>query len=285
MIIALSGSTGFVGQAIIQKMRSLSLTFKIINRASFKRSDREFAEEYIEGSDVIINLAGSPVSRKWTAAYKQEILDSRVMTTRKISSAINLAKQKPSVFISASAIGIYDSVNTHTESSTAYADTFLAQVCTAWEKEAQNSQDFTRVVIFRTGLVVGRDGGALAKMHLPFSIGLGGKIGNGLQPVSFIHINDLVNAMLFTIENQSIRGIVNAVTPYPSFNEEFTDKLAKVLGQTSWLTIPAFALKMLYGEGAEILLEGQKVLPEKLEQAGFRFDFPTIQNALVQVYG
>ena len=285
MIIALSGSTGFVGQALIQKMRNQSLTVRVITRESFKKPDQAFVNEYIEGSDVVINLAGAPVSKKWTAAYKQEILDSRVITTRKISEAINLAQQKPSVFISASAIGIYDSMNTHTESSVAYADSFLAKVCMAWEREAQNSEPYTRVVIFRTGLVLGSGGGALAKMHFPFSIGLGGKIGNGEQPVSFIHLADLIAAILFTIENHSIRGIVNAVTPYPSDNAEFSEKLAKVFGQTNWLTIPAFALKMLYGEGAQILLEGQKVLPGILQQAGFRFKYPTIQNALVQIYG
>ena len=141
------------------------------------------------------------------------------------------------------------------------------------------------MVILRTGMVLGADGGALAKLHFPFSIGLGGKTGSGKQPVSFIHITDLVEAILFAIENQAIRGIVNAVTPYPVTNAEFTGTLAKVLGQTSWLSIPEFALRMIYGEGAQVLLNGQKVLPEILERYGFRFKYPTILNALVQIYG
>ena len=195
-----------------------------------------------------------------------------------------MAQKKLSVFISVSAIGIYDSVNSHTESSLAYADSFLAKVCHEWEYEALKSENATRVVIFRLGVVLGKDGGALKKMRFPFSIGLGGKIGSGEQAVSFIHITDLVEAMIFTIENPAIKGIINAVAPYPSCNAEFTDKLGKVFDQPTWLTVPAFAIKMMYGEGAQVILEGQKVLPEKLLQAGFRFKYPTIQNALVEIY-
>ena len=285
MIIALSGSSGFIGQAFIKKIRKKGWTIKEINRDSFSMSDEKFLEEKIEGTDVVINLAGAPVTRKWTPEYKQEILDSRVNTTRKISSAINMAQQKPSVFISTSAVGIYDSAHSHTESSSLYAGSFLARTCSEWEHEAMSADSSARVVIFRIGVVLGPDGGALEKMYKPFSIGLGGKIGTGEQPVSFIHLDDLIDALIFTIETPSIRGIVNAVSPYPSFNSEFSEILGKVLGQPVWLTIPAFAMKMIYGEGAQVLLEGQKVLPEKLLQAGFRFKYPTIQNALVQIYG
>jgi uncharacterized protein len=285
MVVALSGSTGFIGQSLKRRMSQLGWTVRVINRESFSMPEDEFLEEKAEGADVVINLAGAPVSKRWTPAYKKEILDSRVETTRKISAAINNAEKKPVVFISASAIGIYDSMNSHTESSVALADSFLAKVCRLWEQEALKSEQATRVVIFRLGVVLGKDGGALSKMHIPFSIGMGGKVGSGKQAVSFIHISDLVEAILFTIKNPSITGIVNAVSPYPSSNAEFTDKLAKVLEQPAWFTVPAFALKMMYGEGAQVMLEGQRVLPEKLLQAGFRFKYPTIQNALVEIYG
>ncbi|MCX6304809.1 MAG: TIGR01777 family oxidoreductase [Bacteroidetes bacterium] len=285
MIVALSGSTGFIGTSLTKKMRELGWTIRVINRDSIAMPDQEFLEQKTEGADVIINLAGAPVSKKWNPAYKQEIMDSRVNTTRKISDSINSAVQKPSVFISISAIGIYDSVATHSESSVAYASTFLADVCRKWEDEAMKSQETTRVVILRLGMVLGEDGGALKKMRFPFSIGLGGKMGTGKQAVSFIHITDLVDAIIFAIENPGIRGVVNAVSPYPCANAEFADKLGKVFDQPAWFTIPAFALKMFFGEGAQVLLEGQKVLPEKLLQAGFRFKYPTIQNALVQIYG
>jgi uncharacterized protein (TIGR01777 family) len=285
MILALSGASGFIGRALIQKISEKGWTVRLIDRNSFSMSDENFLEEKIEGTDAVINFAGAAVAKRWTPAYKQEILDSRVKTTRKIASAINLARQKPAVFLSASAIGIYDSVNTHAETSTAYADSFLAKVCTLWEKEAMHAASSTRMVIFRNGVVLGAGGGALAKMHGPFSIGLGGKIGHGNQPVSFIHLHDLIDAIIFTLENPSVEGIVNAVAPYPSYNAEFSDKLGKVLGQPAWFTIPAFVMKMMYGEGAQILLEGQNVLPEKLLNAGYLFKYPSIQNALVQIYG
>jgi len=285
MVVSISGSSGFIGQALMRKMGERGWTFRIIGRDAFKKPDTEFQEEFIGGSDAVINLAGAPVAKKWTAGYKQEMMDSRILTTRKISSAINHAEKKPGVFISASAIGIYDSVNTHTESSNDFASSYLAQVCRQWEQEALISQEVTRVVILRTGMVLGSDGGALKKMHLPFSIGLGAKIGKGTQPMSFIHLNDLIEAIAFTMENKELSGVVNAVTPYPTCNEEFSDRLAKVLGQSCWLTIPPFVLKMIYGEGAQVMLEGQRVLPEKLEQAGFRFKYPTLLNALVQIYG
>jgi hypothetical protein len=284
MIVSLSGSSGFIGQALTNTMMKLGWTVRVINRDSIALPDREFLEQKIEGTDVVINLAGAPVSAKWTEAYKQEIMRSRVDTTRKISDAINQATHKPSLFISASAIGIYDSIKTHTESSTDYANSFLAEVCRNWEKEAMTAENPTRVVILRLGVVLGEDGGALKKMHFPFSIGMGGKLGNGDQAVSFIHIADLADAILFIIGNPSMSGIVNAVTPYPSYNAEFTDKLGKVFDQPTWLSVPAFALKMMYGEGAQVLLEGQRVIPEKLVQAGFSFKYPTIQNALVQIY-
>lgn len=284
MIVAISGSTGFVGEALMRKMRGLGWSVRIINRESFALPDHDFREQITEGADVVINLAGAPVSRKWTPATKQEIMDSRVNTTRKISDSIINAKTKPSVFISASAIGIYDSINTHTESSTCFANTFLANVCKKWEYEALKSEYSTRVVVFRLGVVLGENGGALKKMHFPFSIGAGGKLGSGRQAMSFIHLADLVDAMIFTIQNPVVTGIVNGVAPYPSDNAEFTDKLGKVLDQPTWLTVPAFALRMIFGEGAQILLEGQRVLPEKLLQSGFLFKYPSIQNALVQIY-
>jgi len=285
MILALSGASGFIGQALIKRIREKGWTVRIINRDSFSMPDDAFLKEKIEGTDAVINLAGASVSMKWTPAYKQELIDSRVNTTRKIVSAINQARHKPAVFLSASAIGIYDCVHTHTEASTDYSDSFLAHVCKLWEQEALKAETSTRLIIFRLGVVLGSSGGALAKMYKPFNIGLGGKIGNGDQPVSFIHLDDLTEALFFSLENTAVSGIVNAVSPYTSCNYEFSDKLGKVLGQPVWFTIPAFALKMKYGEGAQVMLEGQRVLPDKLLSAGFRFKYPTIQNALMQIYG
>lgn len=284
MIVAISGASGFIGQNLIRKFNQNDFTIRIIDRQAFSLSDHDFMIRYIESADVVINLAGAPVAKRWTPEYQKEILSSRIDTTRKIADAINAATNKPKLFISNSAIGIYDSKETHTESSRSFAGNFLAKVCSDWEEEANRVQSPVRVVIFRIGVVLGSDGGALQKMHRPFSIGLGGKLGTGKQAMSFIHIHDLVNAFMFAIGHETFEGVVNAVSPYPSYNAEFTDKLGKVLGQPTWFTVPPFALKLAFGDGAQVLLEGQSVLPEKLMQEGFTFRFPTIQNALVDIF-
>jgi len=285
MIVAISGSTGFIGSALAGRLEELGWTVRKIDRAAFQKPENEFLENYIEGCDIVINLAGAPLTKKWTEAYKKEILGSRVQATRRIARAICAAQKKPSLLVSGSAIGIYSSGGTHTETSTAYADSFLASVCKAWESEASQADGCTRVVTLRTGLVLGSEGGALAKMYRPFRIGLGGRTGSGTQAVSFIHIFDMVNAILFIMENNSLRGAVNAVSPFPTTNEDFTQKLARVLKQPRAFATPVWLLKMMYGEGASVLLEGQRVLPGKLQQAGFSFRYPTLQNVLVRIYG
>ncbi len=284
MIVAISGATGFIGQALRKKFREKEWEIRLIDRASLLLAEAEFTGKYIEDVDVVINLAGAPIAKKWTEDWKKEMRDSRILTTRKIAGSILAAKHKPSVFISQSAIGIYDSVSTHTETSTGFASGFLADLCRDWEQEAMAAGQVTRLAIFRTGLVFGEDGGFLESLYFPFSIGFGGKIGKGRQSMSFIHLDDLVAAYFFTIDHPSVSGIVNATTPFPTTNAEFTDKFSKVLKQPAWLTVPEFILKFRLGEGAEMLMEGQKVLPWKLEEAGFRFKYPTVQNALVKIF-
>jgi len=284
MIAAISGTSGFIGRFLAQKMQNLNWEVKRMSRDTFSLPLSEFTDRFISGTDVVINLAGSPVSGRWNPTVKKEILESRTTTTRKISDAIIQAQTRPCLFISASAIGIYNNEMVHTEESTGFGGSFLAQVCKQWEAEAMPASNLTRVVIMRLGVVLGEEGGALSKMYLPFSVGAGGKLGSGQQPVSFIHLSDLAEAILFIINQPAITGIVNATTPYPTDNAEFTDKLGKVLNKPALFTIPRAVLKMIYGEGASVLLEGQRVLPEKLIKAGFRFKYPTIQNALVEIY-
>lgn len=284
MIIAISGASGFVGQALKRKVAEKEWILRIINRESISMPDDVFVKEKIEGADVVINLAGASIAGKWTPEYKKEILDSRVVTTRKIAAGINQAAKKPALLISASAIGIYSSEGTNTESEFKYADTFLAGVCQQWEDAAMACAESTRVVIFRLGVVLGRNGGMLSQIEGPFRYGAGGKLGNGRQPFSFIHLTDLVDAMIFAIEHPGLSGVYNAVSPFPVTNAEFTNKLGKAFRQPAWLTVPAFALKLVFGEGAQTMLEGQRVLPERLQQAGFRFQYPTLQNVIVQIY-
>ena len=160
----------------------------------------------------------------------------------------------------------------------------MGKVCRDWEHEALTVSASTRVVIFRTGVVLGKNGGALQSMYTPFKLGLGGIIGNGKQAFSWIHVTDLINAFLYTVENESVAGIINAVAPEPTTNYHFTKTLGKVLIQPTIMRVPEFALKLMYGEGSRALTAGQKVLPEKLLKAGFIFKFPTIEKALMDLY-
>ncbi|MCX6245161.1 MAG: TIGR01777 family oxidoreductase [Bacteroidetes bacterium] len=284
MQLSISGSTGLVGRELINKLTGDEWTFRIISRDSIKMPDEEFLEKKIEGADAVINLAGAPIIKHWTEAYKKEILDSRISTTRKIATAIRNAKVKPPVFISASAIGIYDSVNTHDEESTSLADDFLGKVCSEWEAEAMAVSDLTRVVIIRLGVVLSSKGGALKKAHGPFSFGLGGVIGSGQQAFSFIHIRDLIKIYQAILENKNITGVVNAVAPESTNNYHFTKTLGKVLNQMTIFKIPESALRLIYGDAAVTLTEGQKVVPAKLMKNGFQFEFPTIEKALLNIY-
>jgi uncharacterized protein len=284
MQISMSGATGFIGDTLKNRFLEMGWSVNVINRQSLELQDTEFLEQKIEGSDALINLAGAPLLKRWNDHYKQEIYDSRIVMTRKIATAIRYAQRKPRVFISGSAIGIYDSTETHTEESHGFADDFMGKVCMDWEHEALEASSFTRVVLFRTGLVLGKNGGALETMYRPFRLGLGGTIGNGKQAFSWIHTTDLINAFLYTIENENLSGPVNAVAPEPTTNYHFTKTFGKVLLQPAILRVPEFGLKLIYGEGAGAIISGKKVLPGKLLKAGFNFRFPTIEKALVDLY-
>ena len=285
MIVSISGAGGFIGKSLTRAFHEKGWIIKSINRESFSMPDDEFRKAKIEGCDVVINLAGASILKRWNDTYKKEIRDSRINSTGKIVSAILGCSERPGLLISASAVDIYDNLHVHDETSSFYAGSFLGDVCSDWEKEALIATDALRVVIPRMGVVLGEAGGAMSKMYLPFSLGLGAKIGNGGQWISFIHIKDLVQAYIFIIENESMAGPVNVVSPYPATNSEFSSTFGKALKQPVFLTLPGKLLTFLYGEGASVLLEGHQVLPGKLTEKGFRFSYPTITNALVNLYG
>ena len=284
MNITVSGASGFTGSYLSKYLLKKGHTVNVINRDSFRMSMDEFISKKINGMDAVINLAGSPVIARWNDASKKEMTDSRVETTRMIVDAIGLAQSRPSVFICASAIGIYDSVHEHDEESPDLAGGFLADLVRAWEAEASKAAAFTRTVILRTGVVLGGGGGALKKMYLPFSIGMGGKIGSGKQYMSWIYIEDLAAIYAMAIDNPSFSGIYNAVAPNPVTNRYFTDIFGKVLNQPTLLTVPEFALKAVYGDGSRTLTEGQNVKPARLLREGFVFQYPTVEKALVKIY-
>jgi len=231
-------------------------------------------------AEVVVNLSGAPVARRWTAAHKAEIRRSRVELTRALLDRIATFEKKPVAYVSASAIGYYGTSpdETFVETSSPGTD-FLARVCLDWEREANRAGEFgIRVAIVRTGVVLGPDGGALPMMLPAFRFGLGGKLASGAQWMSWIHIEDLVDAYLHAIDGTA--GAINATAPEPVTNAEFTRTLGDVLRRPTVFPVPKFALEALFGEGAMILTEGQRVLPERTLASGYRFRYPELEPAL-----
>jgi len=236
----------------------------------------------IASCDGVVNLAGEPIAEKrWTPQEKQEILNSRKLGTQKIVEAIAKADPKPSVLVNASAIGYYGSSETASfdESSSAGND-FLAQVCQAWEAEAQKVKDTgTRLVILRLGIVLGQ-GGAIAKMIAPFKLFAGGPLGTGRQWFSWIHRDDLVNLIIQALTQSEMEGVFNATAPNPVRMSELAKTMGEIMQRPSWLPVPSFALETLLGEGAMVVLEGQQVLPKRTQAFGFNYQYPNLKQAL-----
>jgi uncharacterized protein (TIGR01777 family) len=303
MKIAITGATGFIGTRLVEKLakdhqilvltRNLEKAKRVFPITAFP--NLEFVaysptksgdwQEKISGCDAVVNLAGAPIAERWTESYKQAILESRQLGTRKIVEAIAQSETKPQVLINASAIGYYGSSETATFSETSPpGDDFLAQVCQGWEAEAEKVKETgVRLVIFRIGIVLG-NGGALAKMIPPFKIFAGGPLGDGKQWFSWIHQDDLVSLIMEALQRPEIEGTFNATAPYPVTMNELCQTLGEVMNRPSWLPVPGFALELLLGDGAKVVLEGQKVLPQKTtELIGFNYQYPTLKPALTQI--
>jgi len=241
------------------------------------------APEQFAGCETVIHLAGEPVAQRWTAAARRRILDSRVEGTRALVRA--LREHPPNAMVSASAIGYYGFHGSQilTEQSPAASD-FLGGVASAWERETKEAENLgVRVVRLRIGVVLGPGGGALQKMLLPFRLGLGGRLGSGEQWMSWIHLDDLCTMMLFALRESTLRGVLNATSPHPVTNAEFTRSLGRALHRPAVLPVPAFALRLAFGEMSEVLLGSQRVLPEATLRAGFEFKYPEIGAALLQI--
>jgi uncharacterized protein (TIGR01777 family) len=282
--VAVSGASGFVGSRLGHEFRSRGWHVVPLPRSAYHNQD-ELAE-CLHGADAVVNLAGAPILARWTESYKKLLYESRVNTTRSIVRALEVLEQCPRVLVSASAIGIYDTGGTHTEAAHVVSSGFLGRLAADWEREALAARDLgIRTVVFRFGVVLGRGGGALEKMLPPFRAGLGGVIGDGTQPFSWVHLEDLVAAHLAAIEGESYQGIYNLTAPSPVTNRELTEALGRALSRPAVFRIPAFVLRMQFGEGAKVLSEGQRVLPERLLAQGFGFLFPTLEEALRDLVG
>ena len=231
--------------------------------------------------DALVHLAGEPVAQRWTEAAKKRIYDSRVEGTRRLVSALSTQSSRPRVLVCASAVGYYGSRGDQilTEASSGGSD-FLARVVVDWEDAAQSAEALgIRVVRLRFGIVLGH-GGTLAKLLPLFRFGIGGRLGSGHQWMAWVHIDDVVDLIVFALNFAAIRGAVNATAPHPVTNEEFTEQLAIALHRPAILPVPAFALKLALGEMSEMVLASQRVLPTVAKSAGFRFQYPELRPAL-----
>ncbi len=292
MKVLITGASGLLGQALQESFKDKGYEMLLASRKE-PEDDRHIQwsieggftdPEKLEGVDVVVHLAGENVSGlRWTDEKKKAIHDSRVLGTRNVVDAISKLKKKPKTFIASSAIGFYgERGDEEVVESSAAGDNFLAGVCKEWEAESRRAEDAgIRTVLLRTGIVLSKDGGALATMLLPFKMGVGGVVGSGKQWMSWISLDDEIAIINYCIENENIRGAVNAVAPNPVTNQEFTKTLGEVLYRPTFLPLPEFAVSMIFGEmGDALLLASTKVIPKRLEDAGFEFKYPELKPAI-----
>lgn len=291
--ILITGGTGLVGKYLQEILKQKEHTVNVLTRSKTKKPNTFFwdvengiiDDEAIKTADFIIHLAGANISdKRWTAAQRKLIIDSRVNTSNLLLQKVIELKPNLKGFIAASGVGFYGAVtNNHiyTENDTFGTD-FLSKVCQLWEQESLKFEgEGIRTVIFRTGVVLTKTEGALAKIIQPIKLGVGAPIGSGKQYMPWIHINDLCNLFSQAIENVDFNGIYNAVAPQHITNIELTTTIANHLKKPLWLpNIPAFVLKLLFGKMAVILLYGSRVSSKKIEKLGFKFKFPTIEKAI-----
>ncbi len=296
MKILISGASGLIGTHLIPTLKAKGHEVYKLVRKTPKSSDEiqwdaekgfsETEQAKLENFHAVIHLAGDNVaSENWSDEKKRKIKDSRVVGTRVLVDALKQAKNPPKIFVSASAVGFYgDRKDEILTEDSAPGEGFLTDVCTAWEDEIKKAEEFSRVVFLRIGVVLAKDGGALEKMVTPFKFGVGGTVGSGKQWMSWIALDDLIKIIHFSLENENLRGAVNAVAPNPVTNREFTETLGKVLHRPTVLPVPAFAIKLLFGEmGETLLLQGTRVLPKKLADANFDFQFTNLEEAMKDV--
>jgi len=276
--IGITGATGFIGSALSQFLEEKGYLIIPLNRG-FTLTD-------VDDCDIIINLAGASINRRWSSSARKLIRESRIETTKRLIGFLNSSGSKrTSLLISASAIGIYPTsksktdidYKTYDEYSPERGDDFLTQTCIDWENEALKANNSSiRVVIARFGVVLSNKGGALPKMSLPFKFGVAGTIGNGKQPFSWIALEDLLRAFAFLIEKEELSGVFNFTSPNPVNNYELTQSLARHYKCPIKLRIPAFVFKAAYGDASTLFTDGQRVLPTRLIENGFLFNFTTI---------
>ena len=302
MKIIITGGTGFIGKILSKSLLESGYKVVILTRNPSIPNNSENPgltycnwdgksshgwQQHCSGNYAIINLAGENIGKgRWTNKRKITILNSRIQSGRAVAEAVRNATIKPEVVIQASAIGYYEAYNGHiSDENSKSGKRFLSDVVRQWEKSVSQVQESgTRFIIARTGVVIGYGGGLLSQLILPFKLFLGGPVGSGLQWLSWIHIEDEVRAFIYLIENKHTEGIYNLCVPEPSQMKDFLKTLAKVLKRPYWLPVPAFLIKIIFGEmGRELILSGERVSGKKIAASGFQFKYKDLYPALKQI--
>lgn len=281
MQIAITGSAGMIGRHLSAHFRARGDKVVPIDRGLLY-GDLDLLAQALEGSEVLVHLSGAPLLARWTIPRKKEIYESRVLTTRTLAAALDRMERLPRLFIGTSAVGIYDDSMVQTEVQHHFADDFSGEICRAWEEAVSGVPSGCRTVIFRLGVVLDKNGGALKRMLPVFRAGLGGRIATGKQILSWVHIEDVLRAYDFALSHP-LEGAVNLCAPESVSNAVFTKTLSRILKRPAIIPLPAFLLRMIYGAAVVLLVKGQQVIPERLSKSGFIFNYPEIKQALEHI--
>jgi uncharacterized protein len=296
MKIVVAGASGLVGSALVPKLKAEGAEVTPLVRSAAKSGEIEWHPDRgsidapaLEGFDAVINLAGDGIANgRWTEEKKRRIIDSRVNGTRLLSETMANLSRKPATFINASAIGFYGSRGDElVDEDSGPGAGFLAGVCRQWESATAPAEHAgIRVVKLRFGVILTKEGGIMGSMLRPFKLGLGGKVGSGKQVISWVAMDDVVAAIDFILQSESLRGPTNVVAPQPVTNEEFTRTLGRVLSRPTFMAMPAFAARLAFGEMAdEMMLSSTRVLGKVLNDAGFKFHYPELEGAVRAMLG
>jgi uncharacterized protein (TIGR01777 family) len=298
MKIVVAGGSGFIGEPLVKRLLARGDDVFVLTReASHVRAGRPLPwdartqgtwSDSVAAADAVVNLAGANIAEgRWTEARKRRLIDSRLHATRAIAEALRRTPSPRRALVNASAVGFYgDRQDEELDENASRGGGFLAQLVERWEAAAREAEPYARLAVLRFGVVLAAGGGALQKMLLPFKLGVGGPIGSGMQWMSWIDRDDAVRMIEWAIDNDTVRGVYNATAPQPVRNREFARALGRALSRPAFMPAPGFALKAAFGQMAEeALLAGQKVLPRRAEQEGFRFDHPSVEAALSHLLG
>ncbi len=306
MRVTVTGATGLIGPPLVAALRERGASVTVLTRDPARAREKlapasgppleavawdlmsePAPAQALAGRDAVVHLAGENVAQRWSAEAKRAIRESRVLGTRNLLAGLRAAEPRPRTLVSSSAIGYYGAHGEEPldEDAPAGSD-FLAEICRQWEDEAAQAQELgVRVVLVRTGVVLDRHGGALAKMLTPFRLGVGGPVAGGRQYIAWVHRDDLVGMMLAALEDERWSGAINATAPEPVSNREFSRALGHALGRPALLPVPGAALRLLYGEMAEIVTGGARVVPAKPLVLGYTFGHPHLDEALTAALG